>query len=224
MNSAWRSVATGTMVSITSLSCLCLVSLAGFTLPCKHLLAQPASVLVRYRVAVTARTRLPAMSYLTAPPPTTYWVSLTDYGRATFPDGTAEARARMWLVHPEASTDVERAILRVATNGKVGRAQFQDFDVLSARTRGKTYTVETSQGTFQLVRAPCVCGAGRSRHGRPRAERVEQLLRPADASRPARTGWRLVDAGRLRAAHRHVRRPRRRCRHPVPLGVRPVGR
>ena len=101
------------------------------------------------------------MSYLTAPAPTTYWVSLTDYGRATFPDGTAEARARMWLVHPDGSTEVQQAILRVATNHpKTGRAQFQDFDVLSARTRGKTYIVETSAGEFSLVRAPCVCGAG----------------------------------------------------------------
>lgn len=100
------------------------------------------------------------MSYLTAPPPTTYWVSLTDYGRASLPDGTAEARVRMWLVHPEGSTDVGRAILRVATNGPTGRAQYRDYDVLSARTRGKTYTVETSQGEFQMVRAPCVCGAG----------------------------------------------------------------
>ena len=101
------------------------------------------------------------MSYLTAPPPTTYWVSITDYGRATFPDGTADARVRMWLVHPEASTDVNRAILRVATNTPQGRAAFQDFNtVRSARTRGKTIVVETSEGEFTLVRAPCVCGAG----------------------------------------------------------------
>jgi hypothetical protein len=102
------------------------------------------------------------MAYLAAPAPTTYWVSVNEYGRATFPDGTSDARTKMWLIHPNGSTEVNDAVLRVATNHPTtGRPTYRDFtSVTGARTRGGTTIVDTVDGTFTIVRAPCVCGAG----------------------------------------------------------------